>query len=112
MSISEALDLEAKKIGDMHQQSFEQLLGHLAKAVFTRMNYFGLGTSTFATGTTANLAYISVYKLELTMESDSDGMFAKLQLHASRRLPLMTQKCFNTWRKGLDTKSTRRTLQS
>jgi Protein kinase domain len=92
-----------KNIGDLHQQSFEQLLGHLAKAVFAGMNYFGIGTSTFATGITANLAYISVYKLELTMEADADGKFAKLQLHASRRLPLMTPKCFETWTKSCNT---------
>jgi hypothetical protein len=49
---------------------------------FLQAYFFGIGTSTFASGTTANLAFISVYKLELAMESDSDGKFAKLQLHA------------------------------
>jgi hypothetical protein len=91
---------QQKRIGCLRQESFEQLLGHLAKAVFAGMNHFSLGTSTFATGITANLACISVYKLELTMESDSDGKFARLQLHVSRRLPLMTPTCFDTWTKN------------
>jgi hypothetical protein len=36
---SEALDLAAK-IGNLHQQSLEQLLGHLAKAVFAGLFFW------------------------------------------------------------------------
>ena len=54
---------------NLHHQSFEQTLGHLAKFVYDGLNLFGIGTSMFATGIAGTLAYISVYIAVVTVPS-------------------------------------------
>ena len=83
----------------LKHESFEQILGHLAKNVYHSFNLFGIGADGFATGMTCTLAYITVYKLELRMKEATNPDFevASLVLYQSKPLPLMTQRCFKKW---------------
>ena len=100
----------------LHHESFHQLLGHLAKYVKNGLDLWGCGASTWATGLTATVAYITVYRLDLfvselkeratdflKLDQDSPefkalaSRVAKLQLSESIKLPLMTLACFNEW---------------
>ena len=80
----------------LDEESRNQITGHI-----TKYGHQGLsgGTSTWATGVTANPAYIIVYRLIVLMEEYcGDGKpFVKLQLVESFKLPLMTLECFESW---------------
>ncbi|KAG7362459.1 protein kinase domain containing protein [Nitzschia inconspicua] len=83
----------------LDEESGQQVVSHLSKFLSHCLNLYGCGTSSFATGLTGTLAYVKIYKLELVMQvasGDCKGMTA-LQLYESKRLPIMTRECFNTW---------------
>ncbi|KAG7339791.1 protein kinase domain containing protein [Nitzschia inconspicua] len=83
----------------LDEESGQQVVSHLSKFLSHCLNLHGCGTSSFATGLTGTLAYVKIYKLELVMQvasGDCKGMTA-LQLHESKRLPIMTRECFDKW---------------
>ena len=88
-----------KSMKNLDDESKRQIVGHLAKSAYQGLKVWEIGTSTWATGVTANPVYIIVYRLELVMEvyCGDRKPFVKLQLAGSVKLPLMTKKCFKKW---------------
>ena len=84
-------------------ESCEQILSHLAKACYDGLTFLNIGTSTIATGLTSNLACIQVHQLHLKMctaDSKTGTPPVDVELHQSARLPLMSEKCFDSWVKA------------
>ena len=90
---------ESQSYSSLRDESFNQVLGHLAKSVKTGVDLWGCGVSTFATGLTGTVAYITICQLHLDILEFKkvSPEFAKLKLSESRKLPLMTLACFNMW---------------
>ena len=84
---------------DLHYEIFEQTVGHLSKVVHHGWHLWGHGAPTWSIGVTVTLAYITIYRLDLTMVEYSKLAqdVAQLQLAESVKLPLMTLDCFNKW---------------
>ena len=85
-----------ESLESLHRQSTQQTLGHLAKFVYQGFKLWQMGSSTWAIGLTGTLAYISIIKLNLSMNEYSDAApeFAKLQVKESRKLPLLVHSQF------------------
>jgi Protein kinase domain len=83
---------------DLHYEIFEQTVGHLSRVVHHGWHLWGHGAPTWTLGVTVTLAYITIYRLDLTMvNSELARDVAQLQLAESVKLPLMTLDCFNKW---------------
>ena len=84
---------------DLHYEIFQQTVGFLSEVVHDGLNLWGNGAPTWATGITMNLAFITLYRLDLTMSEYSElaPTVAQLQLAESVKLPLLTLDCFNKW---------------
>ena len=87
----------------LHDQSVEQTMSHLSKFVRQGLHLFDIGASTWATGVTGTVVYISILKLELFMmaysEFNQNQNVSQLKLTESDKLPLMTQTNFKAFAK-------------
>jgi len=81
----------------MNQQR-EQLMGNLGKQTGRGLHFGeGIGVPTFVTGIIAGLGHVQILQLHLLAPGTLDS---KLELRATRLLPLMTEKNFEQWYKS------------
>ena len=90
---------KATSLEDLHSESRHQALGHLAKYVLQGLVLYGCGAKTWATGLTATVAYVTVYRLDLTISeyTKENPDIVKLQLSESAKLPTISKDCYNMW---------------
>jgi len=77
------------------RQQRAQMLGHLGKQSGRGLNFGGgIGIPTYVTGLIAGLGHVQILQLHLVDPGTENGC---LELRATRLLPLMTKKNFQTW---------------
>jgi len=83
---------------DMIDEQREQLLSHLGDHVERVMDFGGgVGVPTFVTGVIMGLAHVQILQLHFLEAGTPES---RLELHASRLLPLMTKENFQRWYKS------------
>jgi len=82
----------------MIDEQREQLLSHLGDHVERAMDFGGgVGVPTFVTGVIMGLAHVQILQLHLLEVGTPE---CRLELHATRLLPLMTKENFQRWYKS------------
>jgi len=83
---------------DMIDEGREQLTSHLADHVERAMDFGGgVGVPTFVTGVVVGLSHVQILQLHFLEAGTPES---RLELHATRLLPLMTKENFQRWYKS------------
>ena len=96
---------ERKGISPEHlcHECTDQILSHLAKQVGIAFNFAGIGIDARATGVVLTPAYVKIVQLRLENMGTNEMKLTKLETNC---LPLLSQKSFEEWVKGRESRWT------
>jgi hypothetical protein len=82
-----------------NKQTFHRTLAHLSRFVKQGLHLWNVGASTWAIGVMGTWAYISLLKLDLTLQeySEENPVVSQLKLTESDKVPLVTKDTFDDY---------------